>query len=85
GHKFQIVQRSSDFSSNDPSVVSNANLKNPLTRDTILIDAGGSATLRFVADNPGTWFFHCHIEWHLEAGFAVQLIETPLIAQRFVK
>jgi iron transport multicopper oxidase len=28
--------------------------------------------------------FHCHIEWHLEAGLAVQLIEAPLIAQRFV-
>ncbi|KAJ7438371.1 Fet3 protein [Mycena galericulata] len=84
GHKFQIIQRSSNFTSNDPSVITNANLNNPLPRDTILIDAGGSATLRFVADNPGTWFFHCHIEWHLEAGFAVQLIEAPLIAQRFV-
>ncbi|KAJ7018956.1 Fet3 protein [Mycena alexandri] len=84
GHKFQIIERSSNFSSNDPSVLTHANLKNPLPRDTILIDAGGSARLRFVADNPGTWFFHCHIEWHLEAGFAVQLIEAPLIAQRFV-
>ncbi|KAJ7461426.1 Fet3 protein [Mycena latifolia] len=84
GHKVQIIQRSSDFTSNDPSVITKANLKNPLTRDTILIESGGSATLRFVADNPGTWFFHCHIEWHLEAGLAVQLIEAPLIAQRSV-
>ncbi|KAF8180286.1 Fet3 protein [Mycena galopus ATCC 62051] len=83
GHKFQIVQRSSNFSSNDPSVITTANLRNPLTRDTILIESGGSATLRFVADNPGTWFFHCHIEWHLEVGLAVQLIEAPLIAQKF--
>jgi iron transport multicopper oxidase len=102
GHKFQIIQRSSNFSSNDPSVITNANLNNPLPRDTILIDAGASATLRcapkeistsspilkpsprFVADNPGTWFFHCHIEWHLQAGFAVVFVEAPLIAQRFV-
>ncbi|KAJ7784867.1 Fet3 protein [Mycena maculata] len=84
GHKFQIIQRSSNFSSSDPSVITNANLNNPLTRDTILIDAGASARLRFVADNPGTWFFHCHIEWHLQAGFAVQFVEAPLIAQRFV-
>ncbi|KAJ7884466.1 Fet3 protein [Mycena leptocephala] len=83
GHKFQIVQRSSNFSSNDPSVITTANLRNPLTRDTILIESGGSATLRFVADNPGTWFFHCHIEWHLEVGLAVQLIEAPLVAQKF--
>jgi iron transport multicopper oxidase len=32
-------------------------------------------------DNPGVWFFHCHIEWHLEVGLAIQLIEAPLLAQ----
>lgn len=21
--------------------------------------------LRYVTDNPGAWFFHCHIQWHL--------------------
>jgi iron transport multicopper oxidase len=33
-------------------------------------------------DNPGVWFFHCHIEWHLEVGLAIQLIEAPLLAQQ---
>ncbi|KAJ7753069.1 hypothetical protein DFH07DRAFT_960296 [Mycena maculata] len=40
--------------------------------------------LRINANNPGTWFFHCHIEWHLEAGLTVQLIEVPLVSQHFV-
>ena len=31
----------------------------------------GFTVLRFVADNPGVWFFHCHIDWHLEMGMAV--------------
>ncbi|KAJ7636972.1 Fet3 protein [Roridomyces roridus] len=76
GHKFQIVERSSDYTSDDPSVITSANQTNPLRRDTILVESGGSATLRFVADNPGVWFFHCHIEWHLEV--------APLVAQQFI-
>ena len=27
-------------------------------------------------DNPGPWFLHCHIDFHLEAGFAVVLAEA---------
>ena len=26
-------------------------------------------------DNPGPWFLHCHIDFHLEAGFAVVFAE----------
>ena len=36
-----------------------------------------SIVLRFKADNPGVWFFHCHIEWHLKQGLALLLIEAP--------
>lgn len=35
------------------------NLSNPLRRDTFLIPAEGSITLRIVANNPGVWFLHC--------------------------
>ncbi|KAF7297982.1 hypothetical protein HMN09_01019100 [Mycena chlorophos] len=83
GHKYWVVERSADYLSTDPSVITMANLSNPLRRDTIQVESGTSATLRFVADNPGVWFFHCHIEWHLEAGLAVQLVEAPLVAQTF--
>ncbi|KAJ7731143.1 Fet3 protein [Mycena maculata] len=85
GHKYQIVQRSADYLSDDPSVITMANQTNPLRRDTIQVESGTSATLRIVADNPGVWFFHCHIEWHLEVGLAVQLIEAPLVAQTFAE
>lgn len=85
---------SSDPELNPPIVEGQAN---PIRRDTVQIPSGQSATLRVVADNPGVWFFHCmfsrfslnlnlscfigHIEWHLEAGLAIQLVEAPLQAQ----
>jgi len=83
GHKIMIVGRSEDYTSSDPElnppIVEGQ--ANPIRRDTVQIPSGQSATLRVVADNPGVWIFHCHIEWHLEAGLAIQLIEAPLQAQ----
>jgi len=85
GHKFQIVGRSEDYTSSDPALnppIEEGQL-NPIRRDTVQIPSMHSATLRLVADNPGVWFFHCHIEWHLEAGLAVSFVEAPLQAQKF--
>ncbi|KZT62420.1 multicopper oxidase [Calocera cornea HHB12733] len=87
GHKFQVVSVSQDITSDDPTV--NPPLvegqANPGRRDTIMIPAGGSVNIRFRADNPGTWIFHCHIEWHLEAGLAVVFAEAPPVSQQVVK
>ncbi|CAG8807400.1 35654_t:CDS:2, partial [Gigaspora margarita] len=38
------------------------NTKDPIQRDVTTVPAGGWAVFRFVADNPGVWGFHCHIE-----------------------
>jgi len=85
GHKFWIVGRSQNYSSTDPTlnppIVEGQ--ENPMRRDTIVILQNHSATLRFVANNPGAWLFHCHIEWHFEIGFAMQFIEAPLEAQKY--
>jgi iron transport multicopper oxidase len=35
----------------------------------------GYVVLRFTADNPGVWILHCHIDWHLDAGLAMILVE----------
>ncbi|KAL3669980.1 hypothetical protein V7S43_005351 [Phytophthora oleae] len=35
----------------------------------------GYVVLRFTADNPGVWTIHCHIDWHLDAGLAMILVE----------
>ena len=42
-----------------------------LMRDTVSIPAEGWAKLRFIADNPGVWMLHCHMDWHMEAGLSV--------------
>jgi len=85
GHKFWIVGRSQNYTSSDPTlnppIVEGQ--KNPMRRDTILVFQQQSATLRFVANNPGAWLLHCHIEWHFEIGFAVQFVEAPLEAQKY--
>ncbi|GAB7353653.1 hypothetical protein MBLNU459_g4062t1 [Dothideomycetes sp. NU459] len=49
-------------------------LRNPLRRDTASVEAFGWLLLRFVADNPGAWAFHCHISWHTEAGLLMQFL-----------
>ncbi|KIM31143.1 Ferroxidase [Serendipita vermifera MAFF 305830] len=87
GHKFAIVHKSWDVASDDPELnpPMEEGLANPLWRDTVQIPPGGSVTMRFITNNPGTWFFHCHIEWHLEAGLAFTFFEAPTIAQQWVK
>lgn len=55
----------------------NSNSKSPydlsraVLRDTVQIPRRGYAVLRFRADNPGVWLFHCHILWHLAGGMAM--------------
>ena len=39
-------------------------------RDTILVPGKTSVTVEFDANNPGLWYVHCHILWHLDAGMA---------------
>ncbi|KAI0053202.1 multicopper oxidase [Auriscalpium vulgare] len=80
GHKMQLVGRSQDYTSDDPTLnppIVEGQL-NPMRRDTVQVPSMNSVTLRVVADNPGTWLFHCHIEWHLQAGLAVTFIEAPI-------
>ena len=40
-------------------------------KDTVTVPDGGYTIIRFVADNPGYWLFHCHIEFHAEIGMAL--------------
>ena len=40
----------------------------PQKRDTYLMNPGEQSRLFFVADNPGLWFFHCHMLEHHVSG-----------------
>lgn len=49
------------------------NLANPKMKDTVYIPAQGYVVLRIHANNPGIWFFHCHVLWHSGAGMAMAI------------
>ncbi|XP_078483151.1 uncharacterized protein LOC100178857 isoform X1 [Ciona intestinalis] len=44
------------------------NFNNPVMKDSVIVPDGGYIVIRFIADNPGVWSFHCHLSFHLEAG-----------------
>lgn len=58
----------------DAAASSLLNLEDPLYRDTVDLPEAGWAMLRFVADNPGAWIFHCHMQWHFMSGLAVVFV-----------
>jgi FtsP/CotA-like multicopper oxidase with cupredoxin domain len=49
-------------------------LKTLIRRDVATVEGYGWLALRFIADNPGVWAFHCHMAWHSEAGLVMQLL-----------
>ncbi len=55
GHYFKVV------------AVNNVSIEGAL-RDTVLVPPSTSVTIRFAADNPGNWAFHCHHIYHMNAG-----------------
>ena len=42
-------------------------------RDTVLVPPGRRVVVAFDANNPGTWAFHCHLLYHLDAGMFTTL------------
>ncbi|KAI5782840.1 Cupredoxin [Pyronema domesticum] len=82
GHVFQTIFRSSDDAGNFEGHLESEYPKVPMIRDTILAPPGGHVVLRFRADNPGVWLFHCHLEWHLLSGLVTTFIEAPMELQR---
>ncbi|CAK5282922.1 unnamed protein product [Mycena citricolor] len=67
GHAFDVIRSAGSTT---------YNYVNPARRDVVNIGgAGDNVTIRFFTDNRGPWFLHCHIDWHLEAGFAIVFAE----------
>jgi iron transport multicopper oxidase len=77
GHNFQCVVRGEE-NSNDYNP-ENATLPDiPMKRDTWVVRPNGHIVMRFRADNPGVWLFHCHIEWHVDSGLTVTFVEVAI-------
>ncbi|KAI9492267.1 Cupredoxin [Zychaea mexicana] len=84
GHKFQIVARSTEQNQwyDGVNKVGKWNTESPVQRDTIRVQGYGFAVIRYRSDNPGTWLFHCHIDWHFLSGMGVVMVENPDQAQQ---
>lgn len=91
GHQPQIITKSENvFPSTSPhkyptsndTIVSDGNEAIPPRRDTWQLAANGQTRIRFRADNPGVWFLHCHMEWHMSAGLLATIVEAPLELQK---
>ncbi|XP_014604884.1 PREDICTED: L-ascorbate oxidase-like isoform X2 [Polistes canadensis] len=49
----------------------NRKLDHAPLKDTVTVPNMGYTIIRFYADNPGYWLFHCHIEFHAEIGMSL--------------
>ncbi|KAL2159126.1 hypothetical protein VTH06DRAFT_2885 [Thermothelomyces fergusii] len=76
GHHFQVLHRAPGWAGNWTGRDENYTA-NPPMRDTITVLPNSYAVVRFRANNPGVWLFHCHIEWHVEMGLTATIIEAP--------
>ncbi|CAN6866300.1 unnamed protein product [Brassica oleracea var. botrytis] len=76
GYEFYVVGTGiGNFNANKDT--SSFNLIDPPRRNTIGTPPGGWIAIRFVADNPGVWLMHCHLDSHIFWGLAmVFLVEN---------
>mgnify|MGYP003365085297 CR=1 FL=1 len=82
GHAFQCVQRGPDegqtnFVPYNETADAGDYPTYPMRRDTFVVLPNSHFLIRVRADNPGIWFFHCHIDWHMSQGLALVLVEAP--------
>ncbi|KAK5018444.1 hypothetical protein LTR16_002153 [Cryomyces antarcticus] len=84
GHNFQVIARSGENAGTYPGNAVGAPAI-PMRRDVVMVRKGGYVVIRYRADNPGVWLFHCHIEWHVEAGLSATIVESPMELQKSLK
>ncbi|KAH6837194.1 laccase 3 [Perilla frutescens var. hirtella] len=73
GYHFYVVGQG--FGNFNPSRdTAGFNLVDPPSRNTINVPVGGWTAIRFIADNPGVWLMHCHIDSHLRWGLAMSFL-----------
>ncbi|PSC72468.1 L-ascorbate oxidase-like [Micractinium conductrix] len=78
GHHFWVLGSGegiySPAGTNASTNASALNTLNPPRRDTATLPQAGWVVVRFVADNPGVWLFHCHLLWHEMMGHAAMFV-----------
>ncbi|XP_047978306.1 laccase-12-like [Salvia hispanica] len=73
GYDFYILAEG--FGNFNPSRDSGKfNLIDPPLRNTASVPVGGWTVIRFLADNPGVWLMHCHLDVHIGWGLATAFL-----------
>ncbi|KAF3959322.1 hypothetical protein ACB098_09G000800 [Castanea mollissima] len=68
-HGFNFFVVGQGFGNYDPNKdPAKFNLVDPVERNTAGVPAGGWLAIRFLSDNPGVWFMHCHLDVHTSWG-----------------
>ena len=75
--KNTVIQRLQWKKSHSQNVTMTEFSKNnsPVRKDTVMVPFGGYVVIKFISDNPGLWFLHCHIEPHQLEGMAAVISE----------
>lgn len=84
GHKFWVLHTGEmelPAFRYSPSIEKTYDLQRAMKRDTVVVPMMGHAVIRWVADNPGVWAFHCHMLVHLASGMAMAIAEQPALLQ----
>ncbi|KAF3619459.1 putative leucine-rich repeat receptor-like protein kinase IMK3-like [Capsicum annuum] len=73
GYDFYIIAEG--FGNFNPKTdTAKFNLVDPPLRNTASVPVNGWAVIRFVADNPGVWLMHCHLDVHITWGLAMAFL-----------
>ncbi|GAA0166039.1 hypothetical protein Leryth_021528 [Lithospermum erythrorhizon] len=73
GYDFYIIAEG--FGNFNPKTdTAKFNLIDPPLRNTASLPVNGWTVIRFVADNPGVWIMHCHLDVHIGWGLAMVFV-----------
>ena len=84
GHAYSIVSMDTPDDSTIPTTAEyiqkldeegkiERNFDKPPIKDTVVVPDSGYTVLRFIANNPGVWMVHCHLDFHMETGMGFVL------------
>ncbi|CAO2197108.1 unnamed protein product [Urochloa humidicola] len=74
-HGYDFLILAEGFGNFDPKKdVEKFNYVDPPQRNTVAVPVNGWAVIQFVADNPGVWLMHCHLDVHITWGLAMAFL-----------
>lgn len=75
GHRFYVMGQGRDKEGDYDSSRHHLDYISPAVRDTVTVNPLSWTVIRLLDKNPGVWFMHCHIDWHVASGLAMVVVE----------